>query len=230
MSTMGSVVRVDWYRRIRPEPPLDEAEARRLDDSEVWERVRTDPADVMLWHGRHPVERIFVLRACWHLRDQAQRVHEVAMPPKRAASGSRGSVLARFFDAVGIAGPEVMLAAWGRRAKVQDVAARAHGWEELRGQPGDWIRVLVGDEMVPFPVTHHDAKVMKACAGGGWTGSLRLVGSILADHPIGLNVMVWRVRELIRTGALECRGEDNQIGLPAEVRLAGGAGVAESDR
>jgi hypothetical protein len=217
---------VDWYRRIRPEPPLDDAQLRQLDDSAVWERVRADPTDVMLWHGPHPVERIFVLRACWHLRDQAQRVHEAAMPPSDRQWKSRARP--RFFDAVTIAGPEAMLLAWGRRAKVHDVAARARRWEELRDPPGDWIRVLVGDDMVSFPVTHHDAKVVKACAGGGWSDSLRLVATILTDHPIGLNVMVWRVRELIRTGTLECRGADNRIGLPAEVRLAGGAGAAES--
>ena len=77
--------------------------------------------------------------------------------------------------------------------------------------------------VVPHPVTAYDADVVKMCAGGAWSESSRITGRILADNPIWLSVLVWRIRELIQTGTLECRGEDNQIGLPSEIRLVSGS-------
>ena len=216
----GAARRIDWYARIDPKP-FDEAEARRLDDSDLWERVHADTANVMLWHGPHPAERLFALRACWHLREQAERVHEVALPASGIpwTSGARPA----FYDAVAIAGPNATVRAWDRRVKVTDVAARAKRWQELRDQPGDWIRVLTGEDVVQLPVTAFDADVVKACADGAWTESLRITARIIAENPIWLSVLVWRIRELLRSGTLECRGDDNRIGLPSEVRLASGS-------
>jgi hypothetical protein len=213
----GAASRVDWYKRINPELP--EEELLLLGDSDLWEEVRRSPADVMLWHGPHPVERIFAIRACWHLRERPGRVHEVALPPsgRHWRSGRRPA----FYDAIAIGGPNETVPAWDLRAKVTDVSARAKRWEELRAQSGDWIRVLDGEAIVQLPVTAYDAAIVDACADGSWTDSLLLTGRIIADNPIGLSLLTWRIRELLGAGALEGRGERNRIGLPSEVRPVG---------
>jgi hypothetical protein len=208
----GAASRTEWYRRIHAELRAEELPG---DDTDLWERVRAASAGVMLWHGPHPVERIFAMRACWHLRDEPERVYEVAL----SASGRKWQGVERpaFYDAVAIAGPKVTVPAWDQRATVVDVSERAKRWEELRGQPGDWIRVLEGETIVPLPVTAFDAAIVGACSGA-WSDSLQLAGRIIALNPIGFSLLTWRVRELLRSGTLEGRGDRNRIGLPAEVR------------
>jgi hypothetical protein len=208
----GAASRIEWYKRIWPDP----TDAPR-EDSDLWEQVYASPAKVMLWHGPIPVERIFALRACWHLRHSPERVYEVALP----ATGRlwrRGVARPAFYDAVGVVGPDGLTAAWEGRTKVTDVSARAKRWEELRDQPGDSIRALEGETLVRLPLTAYDDAIVKACNPGQWTASKRVVGRVLADHPIGLALVTWRVREIIRDGALEGRGGSNDICLPAEVR------------
>lgn len=144
----GAKCRVEWWTRLHDEP-LDDEDARRLDDRDLWERVRSEPNDFVLWHGPHPAERIFALRACWHLRDEAHRIYEVALQPSGRWWTST-KPRAAFFDAVGIQGQKAM-AGWDHRRKVEDVLARAHRWEELRARRGDWIRLLDDDEQI----VHH---------------------------------------------------------------------------
>ena len=200
---------MEWWTRILgevdPEPPT-------FDDSDLWAHVRAASEPVVLWHGPHPGERLFVLRACWHLRDQAARVHEVALPVRASRH------VPAFYGAVGIAGPDSTTKEWGGLSIVPDVAARARRWEELRDQPGEGIRVLRGDDLVQLPVTAFDADLVKACSDGKWSPSLTVVARVLADNPTSDSVLTWRVRELLRTGALEARGDLNRLGLPTEVR------------
>jgi hypothetical protein len=210
----GAASRTEWYRRINPA-----LEAVPGDDANLWERVRSSGAPAMLWHGPHPVERIFVLRACWYLRDAPERVYEVSLSPGDRQSTGGGERPA-FYSAVAIAGPKVTVPAWDHRAKVIDVSERAKRWEELRDQPGDWIRILDGETVVALPVTTFDARVVEACSRE-WTASLRLTAAIIAENPIGLSLLTWRIRELLRSGAIEGRGDPNQIGLPTEVRTLG---------
>jgi hypothetical protein len=210
----GADSRLEWYKRINPELVADELPG---DDSDLWQRVHASPADVLLWHGPHPVERVFAIRACWHLRDMPERVYEVAL----AATGRRwrgGRDRPAFYDAVGIAGPKATVQAWDQRAKVVDVFQRAECWERLRSEQGDWIRVLDGEAIVQLPVTAYDSLVAEACAGGEWKASSRVVGEIIAEHPISLSLLTWRIRELLRSGQLEGRGEHGRIGVPAELR------------
>jgi hypothetical protein len=201
-------LRAAWWTRILGETCSDVPD---FDESDLWSRVRQGSEAVVLWHGPHPFERLFAIRACWYLRDQAERVHEVAMPARARTD------LPAFYGAVGIAGPDATTKAWGRLARVQDVLPRARRWEELRNRPGEWIRVLLGEEIVQLPVTTFDDDLVRGCSGG-WTTSLRIVGRMLASNPTSVAVLAWRVRELIRAGALEARGEQNEIGLPVQIR------------
>jgi hypothetical protein len=98
------------------------------------------------------------------------------------------------------------------------MSRRAKQWEELREQPGDSIRVLEGETLVRLPLTAYDELIVAPCKPGDWTTSTHVVGRVLADHPIGFALVTWRVRELIRDGALESRGDSNDMGLPADVR------------
>ena len=205
----GAASRVEWWTRILGEV---EPGAPTFDDSDLWAHVRVASEPVVLWHGPHPGERLFVLRACWHLRDQADRVHEVALPVRASRH------VPPFYGAVGIVGPDSTTKEWGRLSIVADVAARARRWEELRDQPGDGIRVLQGDDLVQLPVTAFDADLVKACSDGKWSPSLTVVARVLADNPTSDSLLTWRVRELLRTGALEARGDLNRLGLPTEVR------------
>jgi hypothetical protein len=211
----GGALRRDWYKRINPQ--LSDEDLQLLDDSELWERVRTSSGHVVLWHGPHPVERIVALRACWHLRDQSDRVYEVAISPS-GAQWKSGQKRPAFHDSIPIAGPSAAIQAWDGLAKVADVPARAKRWEELRDQPGDWIRVLDGADIVALPVTAYDAALVDACEGGDWTEPLKILGKVTTDQPLGFALVTWRIRELHWTGTLEGRGELTEEGLPAEVR------------
>jgi hypothetical protein len=212
----GARSRIEWHARLRGEP-VPENEARELHDADLWQRVRGMTVDVMLWHGPHPAERIFALRACWHLRDQPERLHEVAL---RATGRTwRGSARPAFYDALGIVGPNEAVPAWERRARVVDVPERAKRWEELRDKPGEWVRVLEGEEIRELPLTAWDREIIEACSGDDWADSLKLSARIIANNALWLSLVSWRIRELLRTGVLEGRGPENRIGLPTDLRL-----------
>lgn len=213
----GAASRVQWWTKLRG-GPLDPGEAERFDDADIWAHVRASKDDVVLWHGPHAMERIFALRACWHLRDQAHRVHEIAVSPSGAvwASGARPA----FYDAIGLLKVSEAVAAWELRAKVVDVEERARRWETLRKREGEWIRALDDEEIVHLPVTAYDASLLDACRKGGWTPSRYVLGRVLGDHGMSSDLLNWRVRELVRTGQMEARGEDAELKLPAELRPA----------
>jgi hypothetical protein len=202
----GAASRRDWYRRIGAELPEEGLE--ELDDAEVWTTLSRSACRVMLWHGPHAAERILALRACWHLRDEPERVCEVAL-----VAGSRSPA---FYGMVGMVAPKGLIDAWELRANVADVPARAKRWEELRDEPGDWLRVLEGEEMRRLPVTAYDEHLIAACADG-WTQSILTLAKVLACNPVGYSLLRWRIRELIAAGRLEARGERTEHGLPAEV-------------
>jgi hypothetical protein len=212
----GARARVEWWSRVYGEPLADD-DARELDDSDLWARIRAALENKILWHGPHPMERLFALRACWQLRDQPDQVYEVAIPPSGAEwpSGSRPA----FYDSVPIGGIDATVRAWERRAKVTDVASRAKRWDELRANSTEGIRVLEGDEIVERPLTAHDQDLITACHGH-WTDSIRVVALVLSQTPTGDALLFWRVRELLREGTLKGRGPLNRVGLPSEVRSA----------
>lgn len=129
----GAAARIEWWSRVEGKR-LPTRETRRLDDASAWARVEADRHDVVLWHGPAAPERLFALRACWRLRRQPRRVHEVKLrghPFKQD--------LPRFFGAVGIVGPQFLAAAWRSRARVRDVAARGRQWTRFRSRRGDLL-------------------------------------------------------------------------------------------
>jgi hypothetical protein len=211
----GARSRIEWHTRLRREP-VPENEAREFDDSDLWQRLRAETANVMLWHGPHPSERIFALRACWHLRDQPERLYEVSVPAT-GGTGKSGRVLPPFYDAVALLRGDQRVPAWERRAKVVDVPERAKRWEALRDKAGEWVRVLEGEEIRELPLTAWDGEIVKACSD--WSDSLRLVARIIANSTVWLSILRWRIRELLGTGQLEGRGPENRIGLPTELRV-----------
>ena len=77
-----------------------------------------------------------------------------------------------------------------------------------------------GENIVRLPVTVFDPKLMNAFRGESWNSSKLAVADVLASAPISLSVLVWRLRELIAAGRLEARGDENDIGLPSELRQA----------
>ena len=173
----------------------------------------------MLWHGPHPMERLFALRACWHLRQRPERVHEVAIP----ASGRtwRAGPRPAFYDAIPLIGPHEAVPAWEQhRSRVTDIAERANEWEVIRARPGDWIRVLEGENIVQLPITSLDDELVEHCPEQDWTRSLLVVARVLSANAVTDSFLVLRVRELLRLGALEGRGDENRLGLPEEIRPA----------
>jgi hypothetical protein len=202
---------MEWYKRI--EADIDDAALSSfIDDADIWARVRNSDVDVVLWHGPHPNERIFALRACWHLRDRADRLHEVARPARKFPSG----IPPQFYDMVSISDPDVLVKAWKTRSRVADVATRAKRWEALRDESGDCVRVLDDDEIVRLPLTAFDGLILGDART--WTESQKVLGTILAGNAIGFAFLRWRIRELLRDGSLESRGEMNRLGLPTDVR------------
>jgi hypothetical protein len=215
----GGASRIAWWTRIHGDAVVKEVGPKVFDDSDLWAGVRAQSADIVIWHGLHPMERVFELRACWQLREEPERVHEVALLP----SGNTWRTRPRpaFYDCVPLTSPDELAKAWPRRVHVSDVGVRAKQWEALRDVPGDWIRVLNGDDIVRLPVTAYDEKLVQACCGD-WMASLTMLGMVLGNNPTALSLLQWRVRELLHDGALEGRGDENRLGLPTEVRAVGG--------
>jgi hypothetical protein len=203
--------RVDWYKRISND-------ARAPNNTDAWRRVEGTSEDVVLWHGPHVNERMFVLRACWHLRARSSGVYEVA---RERTHGRWGKVeYPAFYDAVALARSDVLRAAWEKRRAIDDdVLARAKRWEELRSEPGDRVRLLQSDDtIVSVPVTAFDERLL--ATANEWTSSERVIGRVLGKNALGLAFLTWRTRELVRTGRMMARGELNRIGLQAEMRSA----------
>jgi hypothetical protein len=125
-------------------------------------------------------------------------------------------ILPRFYDAIAIAGPDVLVAEWPRRASVQDVVGRANEWERQRAEEGDWLRELQGEEIVRLPMDAYDEALIAACQET-WTDSIRAIARVLAEKPTSDLVLAWRIRELLDRGALIGRGPSNRAGLPQEL-------------
>jgi hypothetical protein len=210
----GGRSRIEWHKRINPE--IDAAALLSfVDAADIWAHVRDVDADVMLWHGLHPAERIFALRACWHLRDRAERVHEVALHASDAKW--RGDIARpQFYDMVSIARLEVLLKARGAARTRPGRRSTREAMEELRRKKGDWIRVLDGDEIVERPLTAWDELIV--ANANTWISSETVLGRVLGLNAIGFSFLRWRIRELLKDGSLESRNEPNRIGLPTELR------------
>ena len=170
----GAAARVDWWSRV-DRKRIAAREAHQLEDVKVWERVEADRRDVVLWRGAAASERLFGLRACWHLRRSPRRVHEV-----RLRGHPFSADLPPFFGAVSIVGPEFLAAAWPSCAPVRDVATRALRWSQLRARHGDLPWELRGERLVAFPVDHYDGRLVRACAKG-WTSFARVILSVISD-------------------------------------------------
>jgi hypothetical protein len=201
--------RTDWWARVRGRP-LEEEEAAEFDDRDVWTRAVNDPRTIVLWHGPHPIDRIFALRTCWRLRAQPLRVQEVALV------GRVRKFIPKFYDAVAIAGADTLVAAWPSRAPVLDVPERADEWERQRAKAGDWQFELPDEQLVRLPIEAYDAELVAACHET-WTNSLRVIGTVLAAHPTNDLVLAWRLRELLDRGVLRGRGSRNRVGLPQQL-------------
>lgn len=57
----GAVSRAAWWNR-GPGEKLSASDARAFDDATVWNRVRADARDVVIWHGPHPAAPLLYAR------------------------------------------------------------------------------------------------------------------------------------------------------------------------
>jgi len=213
----GAASRVAWWSKLRG-APLRPDEAAQFDDADLWALIRATSDDVVLWHGPHPMERIFALRACFHLRDQPQRVHEIAVGPSGAywADGPRPVL----YDAIALSESSELAAVWSRRTKVTDVEVRARSWRALRDRGAESIRVLEGEAIVELPLTAFDEAMVTACRNGDWTRARYVLGWVMTDHPVSPELLSFRLRELLAAGVLQGRGADVEMNLPMELRPA----------
>lgn len=190
---------------------MSESEARALDDSDVWSTIRGARCPVVVWHGPHPEDRLLVLRACWFLRAEPARLHEVRLPPNMNPN------LRPFFGAVGIVGLDVLIAAWPTRRPMLDIAGNAERWLELRSRKEACVRRVEDDRIVELPLTAYDEDLVLQCRGD-WRSSSLVMGHVIADNPVGTEFLAWRIRELVAAGRLEGRGDRTDLGAPFEIR------------
>lgn len=210
--------RAAWRRRILG-AEAEELPAGVFDDAPLWRSLVADDADVVLWHGPHPAERILSLRGCWHLREQAHRVHEVALRTK-ASSWPSGLPRPAFFDSVSLAPRDDLARGLAAcvRVSAEEVARRAARWESVRDVPGDWIHHIDGEDLVKRPVTVYDDAIVEACRSE-WTKARHVIARVLARSPTGLWVPRWRVRVLVEAGVLESRTDESDADFPARLRV-----------
>lgn len=210
--------RAAWRKRILGAEAEDLA-PDVFHDVPLWRSLVADDANVVLWHGSHPAERILSIRGCWHLRDQAPRVHEVNVRTK-ARSWPSGESRPEFYDSVSLASAEDLALGLAACARVsaQEVARRAAHWESVRDVLGDWIHHIDGENLVKRPVTVYDDAIIEAC-GSDWTRARLVLARILAANPTGLWVPRWRIRVLLEGGALESRPEESDTDFPEQLRV-----------
>ena len=213
----SGALRAGWWQKLRG--TTAEEEGTWFASAGLWDQVLSSNASVVLWHGDHPMDRLFALQACWHLRSAPQRVFEVALPPRVLRAGELGHPGGRL---VAVRGPDIVAAEWERRRKVTDVRERAGLWEKLRDREGEWVRVLDGGDVVELPITCFDEQFTAECGDGEWQSSLLVVASLLATTTAGYDFVLWRLRQLLVDGVLEARGPENRIALPEEMRCARG--------
>ncbi len=209
----NGALRGGWYQKLHG--TAAEEEGTWFASPGIWDQVVSSSANVVIWHGDHPMDRLFALRACWHLRSEPERVFEVVIPPHLLRSGELGHPGGR---SVAVRGPDIVAAEWERRRKVTDVSERAGLWEKLRDREGEWVRVLDGEDIVELPVTCFDGQLTAECGEGGWRASLSVVATLLATTTAGYDLIIWRLRQLVLDGILEARGPQNQVALPEELR------------
>ena len=206
----GGASRVRWWSFVEGKT-VSSRYARGLDDSRVWRFIRESPLPVVIWHSPFPTERLLALRACWFLRKEPQRAHEVRLPPNTNPN------LRPFYGAVGIASPAKLVEAWPTHRRIRNVAGYARRWIELRSRKGSWIRHVERDRNVELPMTAYDDSLVVECRGD-WRSSTLVIAHVLANNPCGTSVLAWRIRELLAAGRLEGRGKRTEFRLPAEVR------------
>lgn len=89
------------------------------------------------------------------------------------------------------------------------------------------IRIVQDDVLKSAEDSFFDAFILKRCSAN-WSRTLRVVGYTMGDtweagHHVSSSVLTWRIRELIRTGVLECDGDlpmDMGSGPATRIRLA----------
>lgn len=65
------------------------------------------------------------------------------------------------------------------------------------------MRLLHGWRIREHPVSYRDRDILAQC-GAEWSPSTLVVARVMADRgPIGDQVVAWRIRELLATGAVE---------------------------
>jgi hypothetical protein len=198
--------RIAWWDTMHSDP-FGDHDPSDFDEREMWQGLRDTGSNVVVWHGPNAIERLFALRACWHLRDHPERLFEVTLEPHED-----------LFIAVGVVPPAQLVAAWEQRAPVPDVAARAARWQQIRDTSGDWIRTLEDNEIVQHPLDVYDPAILEGCKGD-WANSIRVIGHVLAYyHAPGDGLIRWRIAQMLDRGVLEGRGDSNRYRLPAEVR------------
>ena len=92
-------------------------------------------------------------------------------------------------------------------------------WRGLR-QEGSLLRIVENGQLVTAPPDVFDGFLLRRCSTE-WTKWLRVIGYVMCDvsdagHRIDDQFLLWRLRELIKRGAIGCEGElpNKQTGRP----------------
>jgi hypothetical protein len=182
----------------------------RRAEATAWAALKAARAPIVVWHGPHPTEYLLTLRVAAHLADDGTELHEVV----RRRSTQR---LPAFFGAVNLATVSELAALIDARVAMLDAPARATRWHSLCESTSAYFRDLTPDGVVELGADAHDDRILSACTEE-WTSTARVLGTIMAELPVGDLVLAWRVRTLVARGRLAGRGQ-GALGV-AEVRLA----------
>jgi hypothetical protein len=197
----GGEGRARWWEDVLRKRPV-------MSD-ECWSRALG--SEVVIWHGPHPSEHLFMLRACSKLRGATLR--EVVLP-----APDRGG-LAAFYGAVAYVEAKEVAAHWGALATIDDAEARAERWVQLRDYRDASIRLLEDGAIHLYPETTYDDALLKGCQLSQWTKTSRVIGNVLGRAaPVGDLFLAWRLRRMLEAGTLEGRGS-GPFGMAEEVRL-----------
>lgn len=212
-----SALRLDWWRKVYS-AMLEPEEAASLDSLATWNRLHQAYRDhtFVVWHGPHPGDRTFALRAFSQLRAHRASVLEVRIP------GPTNSVTSELIvhGAVGMETPARLARAWALHHSVADAELDRYAteWQVLCSREGDWFRELDGDAFTHLPVDAHDPKILSRA--GEWTTPVEIIASVLTEVPVGYDIVAWRCRQLLLSRALRGRGWSDAHNMPAELKSA----------
>jgi hypothetical protein len=224
---MDPVARLPWFERELGPANVDNRRWLRS-TATFWTTLLSSPMRRVIWFSRRSaVEHAGFLECLWRLEDTPYDVVDATdlTPPQKAPDFGLCVLNPDYLRSTGLFA----------RAAALPPALRVEyreRWRHLRAENAPF-RIVRDLKLVSAPMTIYDGLVL-ACASSEWqrTGIVIAKAMTKSEDQVGDLVLFGRLRYLVKTGALEARGNLALMGT-SDVRLpvsreAGEAGAGQA--